>query len=167
MAPRQAFDLVGASGPARISRAGGPGLGVRQPLATPPTSSDRIVVRDVDGGVAILPEVQWTAPLPRLLQDRLVESLQRAGISASPVSIGAQALATDIRRFEIDVARNLAVVEIAVRIIDLNTGAARAAQSFSAEAPAADHTGAPAALALTQASEDALSRIATWTRGRL
>lgn len=165
--PRQAFDLAGAAGATRAHGAGGAALGVREPLATPPTSTDRIVVREGDGGVAILPDVQWTARLPRLLQDRLVESLQRVGISASPVSIGSRALATDVRRFEIDIARNVAVVEIAARIIDVNTGAAHAAQSFSAEAPAADHTGAPAALALKQAASEALSRIAAWTRGRL
>jgi cholesterol transport system auxiliary component len=166
-APRQAFDLATVSGPARVGHAGGPALGVREPLATPPTGGDRIVVREVDGSVAILPEVQWTARLTRLLQDRLVESLQRAGVSASPVSVGTRSLATDVRRFEIDIARNVAVVEIAARLVDVNTGAAQAAQSFTAEAPAPDHTGAAAALALTQAGGDALSRIAGWARGRL
>lgn len=166
-ASRQAFDLAGAADSMRFVRAGGPALGVREPLATPPTSSDRIVVRDVDGSVAVLPGVQWTGRLPRLLQDRLVQSLQRAGVAASPVSIGAKALTTDVRRFEIDVARNVAVVEIAARIIDMNTGAGRAAQNFVAETPVADHIGAPAALALTQSAGDALSRIAAWARGSL
>jgi len=165
--PRQAFDLVGAAGPMRIARAGGAALGVREPAATPPTSGDRVVVRAVDGSVAILPEVQWTARLPRLLQDRLVESLQRVGVSASAVSIGSLELATDVRRFEIDVARNVAVVDIAVRLVDVSTGQARAAQAFQAEVPAPEHTGAPAVMALTQAADEALSRIAAWARGRL
>jgi cholesterol transport system auxiliary component len=165
--PRQTFDLAGAAGGLRVVRAGGPALGVREPVATPPTSSDRIVVRESDGSVAILPDAQWTARLPRLLQDRLVESLQRVGVSASAVSIGARALATDVRRFEIDVARNVAVVEIAVRLIDVNTGAALAAQSFTAEAPAVDHTGATAVFALTQAAGEALSHVAAWARGRV
>lgn len=164
---RQAFDLAGALDPVRAARAGGPALAVREPLATPPTSSERIVVRDVDGSVAVLPDVQWTTRLPRLLQDRLVQSLQRVGISASPVSFGAEALATDVRRFEIDVARSVAVVEIAARIIDVNTGASRASQNFVAETPVADRTGPPAALALTQAAGDAMSRIGAWARGRL
>jgi cholesterol transport system auxiliary component len=167
-AQRQAFDLAGAgAGPARIDRAGGQALGVREPLATPPTSSDRIVVREGDGSVAILPDVQWTARLPRLLQDRLVQSLQRLGVSASPVSVSPRTLATDVRRFEIDVARSTAVVEISARLVDANTGAAHASQMFTAEIPAPAHTGAPAVLALTQAADEAMARIAVWARSRL
>jgi cholesterol transport system auxiliary component len=164
---RQAFDLAGGAGPARVDRAGGQALGVREPLATPPTSSDRVVVREVDGSVAILPDAQWTARLPRLLQDRLIQALQRVGVSASPVSVSPRTLAIDVCRFEIDVARNMAVVEITARLVDANTGAAHATQSFSAEIPAPDRTGAPAVLALTQAADDAMARIAVWARGRL
>lgn len=165
--PRQNFDLINAAGAPRVAQRGGPALAVRSPSAVAPTGTERIVVRDPDGSVSVLPGVQWSAPLPRLLQARMIESLQLAGVSAASIGVGGKALATDIRRFEIDAARNLAVVEIAVRILDENTGAAHAAQSFSAEAPAPDHTGAPAVQALTEAAAQALARVAVWARGKL
>lgn len=163
---RQSFDLAGAAGALSAERAG-PALIVRELSAAPPTSSDRIVVRDADGGVFVLPDAQWSTRLPRLLRDRMIEALQRRGVAAAAVGLGASALAADIRRFEIDVARNAAVVELSVRLVDVNTGAARAAQSFSAEAPAPEHTGAPAAAALTEAAGQALARVAAWARGKL
>jgi cholesterol transport system auxiliary component len=167
MAPRQAFDLAAAAGTLPRAERGGPSLVVREPTAAPPTSSARIVVRDADGSVFILPGVEWTGPLPPLLRDRMVEALQRAGVAAAAYSLAGTALSTDIRRFEIDVARNVAVVELSVRLVDANTGAARAAQSFVAEAPAPDHTGAAAVMALTEAAGQALSKLAVWARGKV
>lgn len=165
--PRQVFDLAAAGGALPRSERPGPALVVREPAAAPPTGSMRIVVRDADGSVFVLPETEWAAPLPRLLRERMVESLQRAGVAAAAFGLTNVALATDIRRFEIDVARNVAVVELAARLIDANTGAARAARSFVAETPAPEHTGAPAAMALTQAAGKALAELSTWTRGRI
>ncbi len=165
--PGRIFDLAGASGAARMAAHGDGALSVRTPLAVAPTSTNRIVVRDLDGSVSALPGVEWSEPLPRLLRERLIESLQRAGVGAARIGGGGRALAADIRRFEIDVARDAAVVEIYFRILDENTGAARAARNIVAEAPAPEHTGAAAALALTDAAAQALASAAIWTRGRL
>lgn len=165
--PRQAFDLAAAAGTLPRAERGGPGLVVREITAAPPTGSARIVVREADGSVFILPEAEWTAPLPRLLRDRMVEALQRAGVAAAAYGLAGTALATDVRRFEIDVARNVAVVELSARLMDANTGAVRAVQSFVAEAPAPQHTGAPAVMALTEAAGQALARLATWARAKV
>ncbi|WP_424361131.1 ABC-type transport auxiliary lipoprotein family protein [Methylocystis parvus] len=165
--PGQVFDLAGSAAITRVSATSAGGITVRPPIAVAPTSTNRIVVRDVDGSVSILPSVGWSEPLPRLLRERLIEALQRAGVAAARVSGSGRALATDIRRFEIDVARNVAVVEIYARIIDENSGAERAGQNVVGEAPAPDHTGAPAAMALTEAAGEALSRVASWARGKL
>jgi cholesterol transport system auxiliary component len=166
--PRQTFDLAGPLAVTKVSLAGGPALSVRPPAAVEPTSGDRIVVREAGGNVAVLPGVQWSARLPGLLQDRLVEALQKKGLSAARISTGATvALATDIRRFEIDVARNCAVVEIAARLVSESTGVARAAQTFLVEVPAPEHTGAPAVQALAEAAAEAMGRIATWARAKV
>jgi cholesterol transport system auxiliary component len=165
--PRQAFDLSAAAGTLSRAERGGPTLVVREITAAPPTSSARIVVRDADGSVFILPESEWTAPLPRLLRDRAVEALQRSGVAAAAYGLAGTALAIDIRRFEIDVARNVAVVELSARLMDANTGAARAARSFVAEAPAPEHTGAPAVMALTEAAGQALAQVAGWARTKV
>jgi len=164
---RETFDLAGLAA-ARIAPTGGPALSVKEPSAVTPTSTDRVVVRDLDGSVSVLPGVQWSERLPGLLQNRLIGALQRAGVSADKISLGGnRTLATDIRRFEIDVAHNVAVVEIAARIVDDASGATRAAQTFTAETPAPEHTGAQAVHALKAAAAEALSRMAGWARGRL
>lgn len=163
---RETFDLIGL--PRAHAAAGGPALSVREPSAVAPTSTDRVVVREPDASVSVLPGVQWSERLPDLLQNRMIGALQRAGVSAARISPGAnRTLTTDVRRFEIDVARNVAVVEIAAQILDDATGKARAAQTFAAETPAPEHTGAPAVHALADAAAQALTRMAAWARSRL
>ncbi|KAF2990536.1 ABC-type transport auxiliary lipoprotein family protein [Methylocystis sp. MJC1] len=163
---RETFDLAMAPSALQVAM-GGPVLGVREPTATPPTSSERVVVRNVDGSVALLPDAQWSQPLPRLLRERMIEALQRRGVAASRIGFGSnRALATDIRRFEIDAARNVAVVEIAVYIVDESSGATRAGHSFSAEAQTPENIGSGAVSALGQAAAQALAKMADWARGR-
>lgn len=166
-APRETFDLASLS-PSRAASSGGAAISVRQPTAVEPTSGDRVVVRDIDGSVSVLPGVQWSERLPALVQNRLIGALQRAGVPAGRIVLGAnRALATDIRRFEIDVARNVAAVEIEASIVDETTGATRASRRVRAEAPAPEHTGAPAVHALAEAAKEALSRLAAWARSRV
>jgi cholesterol transport system auxiliary component len=163
---RETFDLAIAPDAAQVF-VGGPAIGVREPMAMAPTSSDRIVVRDVDGSVALLSGAQWSAPLPRLLRARIIEALQRRGVGAARVSGGSnRALATDVRRFEIDVARSVAVVEIASFIVEEVSGATRTAKTFVVERPTLGRTDASAASALAGAASEALAQMADWARGR-
>ncbi|WP_330083982.1 ABC-type transport auxiliary lipoprotein family protein [Methylocystis iwaonis] len=165
-APRETFDLAVAPPPVSVATAG-PVLAVREPTATPPTSSPRVVVRAPDGSVALLPDAQWSEPLPRLLRARMIEALQRRGVAASWIGYGSnRALATDIRRFEIDAARNVAVVEIAAYIVDESSGATRAGRSFAAEAPTSETIGPDAVRALAQAAAQVFAQTADWARGR-
>lgn len=165
-APRETFDLTADAGAVRGGALrGGPAVYVPEPAAVAPTSSDRIVVRAADDSVAVLPGVQWSDPLPRLFQRRLIEALQRCGLSASS-NIGAQTLRTDVRRFEIDVARDLAVIEVSVELVD-GGGRARAARIFVEEGPAPDHVGSQAARALSDAAARVALHIGQWTRARL
>jgi cholesterol transport system auxiliary component len=167
-APRETFDLTTAPVALRsVALRGGPPVFVAEPAAIAPTASDRIVVRAGDDSVAVLPGVQWSESLPRLFQRRLIESLQQCGLSASS-NMGAQTqLQTDVRRFEIDIARNLAVVEVSVQLVDAGSGRARAARIFVEETPAPAHIGSPAARALADAAARIALRIGQWTRARL
>jgi cholesterol transport system auxiliary component len=111
--------------------------------------------------------VQWSDPLPRLFQRRLIEALQQCGLSASS-NIGAQTrLQTDVRRFEIDVARNFAVIEVSVELVDGGGGRARAARIFVEEGPAPEHVGSQAARALSDAASRVALRIGQWTRAAM
>lgn len=167
-AQRETFDLSGAPASASHTlRKTAATLVVREPSAVAPVASDRVVVRDQAGAVAVLPGVQWSERLPGLLQKRLLVALERAGVSAT-LGIGMDAaLQSDVRRFEIDVARDLAVVEIAARLMDERSGRERAARVFLAESPAPEHTGAAGVKALEAAAADAARQIAAWARAGL
>ena len=167
-APRETFDLTAETGALRnVALRGGPAVFVPEPAALAPTSSDRIVVRAGDDSVAVLPGVQWSESMPRLFQRRLIEALQQCGLSASSNFGGQTKLQTDVRRFEIDVARSLVVIEVSVQLVDSASGRAKAARIFVEEAPAPEHIGSPAARALGEATARIALRIGQWTRARL
>lgn len=167
---RPAFDLSGVVS-ARAPRAPETGSGaavvVRLPEASAPTSGDRVVVRAPDGAVAVLPDAQWADVLPNLVRSRLINALQNAGVAAAETGGAGLALAATLRRFEIDAAGDVATIDIAVQLLDNADGAVRATRIFRAEKPAVTHYGAPAIRALAAASDEAMARIARWTRDRL
>jgi cholesterol transport system auxiliary component len=167
-ATRETFDLTSETGALRgVALRSSPPIFVPEPVAVAPTSSDRIVVRAADDSVAVLPGVQWSERLPRLFQRRLIEGMQRYGLSAS-AGMGARIrLQSDVRRFEIDIARDLAVIEVSVELIDESNGRARAARIFVEEAPASEHIGSQAARALSDAAAQVALRIAQWTGARM
>jgi cholesterol transport system auxiliary component len=95
-ATRETFDLTTETGVLRsVALRGGPAVFVPETAALAPTSSDRIVVRAGDDSVAVLPGVQWSDPMPRLFQRRLIEALQQCGLSASSNFGGQTILQTD------------------------------------------------------------------------
>jgi cholesterol transport system auxiliary component len=141
-------------------------LVIREPDAVPPDNSDRIVIRTGLGSVANLSDVQWADRLPRLVQTQILEGFERAGVPATTPGKAADfAFATEIRRFEIDVQRGVAVVEIAARIIDDRSNAQRAERIFIGEAPAPSTLGAEAPQALRAALEISIAQMTRWAAG--
>jgi cholesterol transport system auxiliary component len=165
---RETFDLSGArTGAARGTSLGRARYSVGEPLANQPVGSDRIVVRIGPQEIALLGGAQWADRLPRLVQTRLVAAFERAGLSAAPAgAVADRQLSTDIRRFEIDATRGVAVVEIAARLVNDKDGAALASRVFVGEAPAAATGGAQAAHALEAALDQAVRQIVGWARAR-
>ena len=144
----------------------------RQLLVTEPTAvkaldSEQIVVRVGGGEIQYLSKAQWADRLPRLVQARLVEALEKTGKLAGVGKPG-QGLAiddqvvTDIRSFEIVTGgSSVARVEISVKLLNDRNGTIRAQQSFSAETPAG--SGNPAFVkALDTAFAAVTDEIVTW-----
>lgn len=162
---RDSFDLSGDRGktlahPLRKS------LLVAEPQATQPIDSDRIIVRTGPNKVAHLAEAQWVDRLPRLVQSRLIAAFDVGRSTGSVVRPGEPAervLATEIRRFEIDVASEQAVVEIAAKILDARGAAVGKGRVFLGQAPAPHSTGPAATQALEEALSAALRQIVRWT----
>lgn len=173
-APRTTFDLARPADATHAARSLRAALAVAEPVATLPIDSDRIVVRAGPQDVSYLAGAQWADRLPRLVQARLIESFDRgalAGGAGRPGEGQEHALLTEIRRFEIDLGRQEAIVEIAARIVDERGGQARGDQAragrvFEASAPAPLATGREAARALDDALEAVLAQIASWAARR-
>ena len=167
----ETFDLSAASPVARPSRARGQ-LVIVEPVATSPVDSDRIVVRPSPDTVATLKGAQWSEPLPRLAQTRLLQTFENGHflLAVGRPGSGVEArysLVSEIRRFEIDVAAGEAVVEMSVKLVAADSGRIVAGKVFSARAPGSANSGAAAAAALDAALGGVMRDIVAWTASRV
>jgi cholesterol transport system auxiliary component len=163
--PRLNFDLSAIDG-GLAARAGRRGqLVVLEPTAILPIASNRIVVRTGADAVAYLTGAQWADQLPVLVQTRLIETFQNARLLRAvgrPGMLADYSLRTDIRRFELDVAGNQAVVEISAQLVGAS-GRILAGKVFSASAPAERDDGPTITRALDAALADVMRQIVAWT----
>jgi cholesterol transport system auxiliary component len=84
----------------------------------------------------------------------------------APVLAAKYTLVTDIRRFEVDVTRSLAVVEFYVQLVGAE-GQIIATQDFVGEAPAPHDDGATVSAVLDQALAKVLRQIVIWAPPKL
>jgi cholesterol transport system auxiliary component len=161
--PPLTFDLDAAREFGGVENSRG-ALAVYEPAAALPVDSQRIVMRTGPDTVAYLKGAQWADRLPALIQTRLIESFENAHSLRAVGRTGLVAtysLQSEIRRFEADVPRGLARVEISVRIVGGN-GAILTSKVFAAEAPAAADDAATVTSALDRALADVLRQIVLW-----
>ena len=162
----QTFDLTA---PVHLMARGARGqFIVNEPVAVLPADSDRIVIRTGPESVAYLAGAQWADRLPKLLQARLVQTFENAHLLRSvgrPGLTSDFAVASEIRRFEVDVTTGQAVVEVSAKLVADGSGRIVAAKIFSASMPS-PASGPPAmAAALDAAMGDVLRQIVGWTAG--
>lgn len=169
--PLESFDLSAAKG-ASIQRLPRGQLVVYEPAAIAPTDSDRLIVRPTPDTVATLKGAQWVERLPRLVQTRLVQSFENARLLRSVSRPEAKiqpdtTLSSEIRRFDIDIGANEAVVEVSVKLVAESSGRIRAARIFVVRTPGSAANGAAAAAALDEALGQVLRQIVAWTAQNL
>lgn len=168
---RESFDLRGPGGGGRaLARPLRGALAVAEPQAVQPIDSDRIVVRTGPNEVANLAEAQWADRLPRLVQARLIAGFDIGRATGSVVRAGMVAdrvLWTEIRRFEIDVTSEAAVVEISAKLLDARGAPTGRGRIFSSRAPAPHSTGAAATQALDEALTATVGEIVRWTAAQV
>lgn len=121
--------------------------------------------------MSVLKGAQWADRLPRLIQARLVQAFENVGHKAAVGRpgdrIAADRLLTlDIRAFEIDADRGVAVVSISAKLVTDSSGRVGAARVFNAQEAAGVVEGATAAQALDAALSRILIDIVGWTGGR-
>ena len=137
--------------------------------ATAPTAfqTQKILSRKTPESPFTLGEAQWTDVTPKLVQLKLVESFENAGLGGAvsrPIDSGQPdfQLLIDVRRFEIDLAAGEAVVELSARLAGKD-GRIAAAKVFHATAPCTAPDGAAAAEGLSAAFDEAAKGIVGWT----
>ncbi len=158
----QRYDLRAAPARARPSSAT---FAVPTPTAYVPLDSELIVVRDADGSLSRVPDAEWADRLPSLLQGRIVQTFENAGLARQVVAADGAAryaLRVEVRRFDIDAATRLATAEMTARLVAEDGGRPVAAKIFSASEPVGEIAGAAPAMALDGALADVLTRMIPW-----
>ena len=159
------FDLGVPRAPDVMDKALGAQVVVPDPTALTALDSEKIQTISSDGAITGLPDAQWGDTLPRLLQTKIIRSLEDsnsfAGVSR-PLDglIGDFQLLIDIRKFQIAPGL-VAEVEFGAKVID-SKGRIVATRIFRASVPA-QSSGAPAAVAaLDQALAKAGPDLVGW-----
>jgi cholesterol transport system auxiliary component len=163
-----AYDLSAVRPPAQ--RALRSQLRIAEPTATIDLDSDRILVRTGPQQLAVLAGAKWPDRLPVILQARLTQSFQNAGllrqVSARPSFSAGYELDLDIRKFDLVVARSRIEIDIAAKILNASGGIA-AAQIFTMDAPVASTAPADVSAAMNSALSSAMTRIVAFTAARI
>ena len=138
---------------------------VADPTALATLDSEKIQAEAAGGAISALPDVQWSDVLPRLLQTKIIRSLEDsnafAGVSRPlDALIGDFQLVIDIREFQISPGLT-AEVELGGKIVDGN-GRIIATRVFRASASAASPEAPAAVAALDQAFAGAGPELVAW-----
>jgi cholesterol transport system auxiliary component len=160
------FDLA-ALPPGGRSVAAGRSIVVSEPVGIQPFEADRIIVRQGGGSLSFLGGGQWADRLPRLIQTRIIQSLENAGRLRSVSRPGDKVAAdyqliSEIRAFDIQTATGEAVVDLSLKLVADGAGRVAAARIFTARVPVAAVDAASGARALDQALVTVLGEIVRW-----
>lgn len=141
---------------------------VNEPTTVQALDSDRVIVKDSTGALTFLGGAQWADRVPKLVQTRLIQTIENGSHIASVSRPGERIvpdyqLNTDIRAFNIEAASGSAIVEITAKIVADKTGHIQRAKLFQARVPAGAADGAGSAQALDRALSLVLIQIARWT----
>jgi cholesterol transport system auxiliary component len=140
---------------------------VAEPVGIQPFEADRIIVREPGGALSFLGGGQWADRLPRLIQTRLIQSLENSGRLKSVSRPGDKVvsefqLISEIRAFDIAAGSGEAVVDISAKIIAEGTGKVVAARIFTARVPVPKVDAGTAAVGLDAALARVLAEMVAW-----
>ncbi|GEP10249.1 hypothetical protein MMMDOFMJ_1529 [Methylobacterium gnaphalii] len=160
------FDLAAVPGNARAA-ASSRSIVVAEPIGLQTLEADRILVREANGSLSFLGGGQWSDRLPRLIQTRIIQSLENSGRLRSVTRPGDKVvsdyqLVSEIREFDIAAGSREAVVDISAKIIAESSGRVVNARIFSARVPVSAVDAGNAAVALDAALGRVLADIVHW-----
>ena len=165
-APNAIFDL---SAPGRPSQArGSVQILVPQPTAVKALDNDRIAARPTPAQYAYLPNAVWSDLLPKLLQARLIETLQNSGRVRAAAQPGQGLLINyqlllNVRAFEYQ--NEGAVAEFGVKLMDDTNGRVIRSRTFRQVVPVASLDNATIVAGLDAAMDAAFLEVTRWAAG--
>lgn len=145
---------------------------VPEPTSLRWLDTDKIVVKPNAAEINYLGEVQWSDRLPRLLQARLIETLERSGRFRAVTRPGSgidpdYQLLVEIRDFEIIKGEpSQAYVSLSVKLVPSKNGRSVAQRVFEARVDVASVDAANASAALNNTLGIVLADIAKWAATR-
>jgi cholesterol transport system auxiliary component len=160
------FDLA-ALPPSGRTVAAGRSIAVFEPVGIQPFEADRIIVREPGGALSFLGGGQWADRLPRLIQTRIIQSLENSGRLRSVSRPGDKVVAdyqliSEIRAFDVQAGTGEAVVDLSLKLVADGTGKVVAARIFTARVPVAKIDSGNGAHALDQALSTVLADVVRW-----
>jgi cholesterol transport system auxiliary component len=161
-----AFDLSAPREAARGGRIAGQ-LIVSEPTSVQAFEAERIVAKDQAGTVSLVGGGQWADRLPRLVQTRLIQTLEGAsrtravGRPGDGIT-GDNQLNTEIRAFNFDARTGEAVVEISAKLVDIKSGRVLNGRVFTGRTPVGSAKAAEIAPALDKSATTVFASIARW-----
>jgi len=170
--PVDTFDLSGASIARRDHAHHHLQLLIPEPAALKMFDGQNIVIRSGPSSIAYLKGAQWGDRLPKIVQNKLLQSFEDTG-RVGGVGTPGQGLAiddqvvTEIRDFSIDATTNAAVVEVSVKLLNDRNGAVRASKVFQGTAPVPGTANADYVQALQTAFGQVSADIVSWTLAKL
>jgi cholesterol transport system auxiliary component len=160
------FDLEALPPTGRPAMAGR-SIAVSEPVGIQPFEADRIIVRENGGALSFLGGGQWADRLPRLIQTRIIQSLENSGRLRSVSRPGDKVVAdyqliSEIRAFDVQAGTGEAVVDLSFKLVADGTGKVTAARIFTARVPVAKIDAGTGARALDQALVTVLADVVRW-----
>lgn len=144
-------------------------LVVNEPSAVRSLETDRIMVKPANEQISYYKGAAWSDRLPRLLQARMVESFQNAGLVSG---VGGRAdridadleLATQIQSFQVEVGSGSAEAHanLHVKVVDGQRGRIVASRSFESRVKTSPDDVGQMVVALNQAFDSVLREMVPW-----
>ena len=163
--PPLTYDIVATRSFAASPKSAKYQLVVSEPAAVQPLDTNRIMVKPSAGTVSYYKGVAWSDRLPRLVQTRMVETIQNSGaVKAVGTTSGDYTLATELRSFQIDASGGHAAaeVELFAKLVNNNSGKVVAQKGFSSRVVSNSDEPAQAVAALNQAFTEVMQDTTTW-----
>ena len=148
-------------------------LVVNEPRAVRSLETDRILVKPSAAQISYYKNAVWSDRLPRLLQARLVEAFQNAGLVSA---VGSRAdrldadieMASEVRAFQVDIdgGQARAHASLYVKVIDGKNGRMIASRGFESQTPTSATDVNQMVVALNQSFDKILHDVVPWVAAR-